>query len=160
MTPHERQSYCYGRIYAIIAGLYPQLLGSPERMRACAGAPLLYTDEYVRLSLKSPRMFGALEHRIRELLRCQTDDYPISGISAALRRLWWLGYYLESGQTDRLSRARKARGFTQKQLGVALGYAASSGDKYVQRWENGSRPIPERLLSPLSELLRLDERYL
>lgn len=55
----------------------------------------------------------------------------------------------------RIKEARKAAGYTQKGLGVALGYSEAIGEHSVSRWERNERPVPLDKLRKLAELLHL-----
>lgn len=61
------------------------------------------------------------------------------------------GYWIRLG--------RKARGWTQKQLGVALGYGENATGN-LSKWESGERPVPSDMFTPLARALGLPPRYL
>jgi len=56
---------------------------------------------------------------------------------------------------DELRELRERRGFTQQRLGELLGYTGKSALVSVQRWEYGTRPIPNTKLKKLARLLRI-----
>ena len=55
----------------------------------------------------------------------------------------------------RIKEARIAAGYTQKGLGLALGYSESVGEHSVSRWERNERPVPLDKLRKLAEVLGL-----
>lgn len=52
--------------------------------------------------------------------------------------------------------ARLTLGLTQKQLGEACGYPSDTAQRYVERWEAGTRTVPRDKVKAVAELLRLD----
>lgn len=56
---------------------------------------------------------------------------------------------------EELMRYRKAAGFTQEKLGLALGYSEASAERVVQLWEHDKQPIPIKHFRKLAELLRI-----
>lgn len=58
---------------------------------------------------------------------------------------------------SRIRAARIAKGFTQAQVGEAMGYSqADQAQRYVSGWETGVRKIPRKHLVALAELLDLE----
>ena len=54
-----------------------------------------------------------------------------------------------------LKARRTAKGFTQKGLGLAVGYPENSAEKAVQQWEYDKHPIPIKHYRKLAKLLDL-----
>lgn len=55
----------------------------------------------------------------------------------------------------RIKEARIAAGYTQKGLGLALGYEEITAESSVSRWERNLRPVPLDKLRKLAEVLGL-----
>lgn len=51
--------------------------------------------------------------------------------------------------------ARIRADYTQRTLGEKLGYEGRSGESTVQRWENGTRPVPIEKIRDLAAALNL-----
>ena len=51
--------------------------------------------------------------------------------------------------------ARITAGMTQKELGEHMGYIGRSAEVTVQRWENGTRPVPLEKIRALANALNL-----
>lgn len=51
--------------------------------------------------------------------------------------------------------ARIKAAFSQKELGEKMGYEGRSAEVTVQRWENGSRPVPLEKIRALAAALNL-----
>ncbi len=56
---------------------------------------------------------------------------------------------------DRLRYYRKNAGYTQKALGLALGYSEVSAIRVVQLWESNRRPIPVKYWRDISRILSM-----
>ena len=54
---------------------------------------------------------------------------------------------------EQLRYFRERAGYTQKALGIALGYEPHAGENTVQHWERGERQIPVKHFRKLCELL-------
>lgn len=52
-----------------------------------------------------------------------------------------------------LKEARKRKKYTQKSLGLLLGYKESSAERVVQHWEYETQPIPMKQFRKLSQIL-------
>lgn len=52
-----------------------------------------------------------------------------------------------------LKKYRVRKNFTQKQLGLLLGYNEKSAERTVQHWELDARPIPVKHYRALSKIL-------
>ena len=52
--------------------------------------------------------------------------------------------------------ARIDLGLTQKQLGEACGYPSDTAQRYVERWESGTRTVPRDKVKAVADLLNLD----
>ena len=61
---------------------------------------------------------------------------------------------------DRIKRVRNLRGMTQRELGVAIGFAAKTADVRVAQYESGTRTPKEDTLRKISEVLDVNYRSL
>jgi len=61
---------------------------------------------------------------------------------------------------DRIKRVRNFRGMTQKELGLALGYAENTADVRIAQYESGTRTPKEGTLRKISEVLDVNYRSL
>ena len=61
---------------------------------------------------------------------------------------------------DRIKRVRNFRGMTQKELGLALGYAENTADVRIAQYESGTRTPKEDTLQKISEVLDVNYRSL
>ena len=61
---------------------------------------------------------------------------------------------------DRIKRARKFRGMTQKELGIAVGLDEKSADIRIAQYEGGTRTPKEDLLRKIAEVLDVNYRSL
>lgn len=56
---------------------------------------------------------------------------------------------------EKIKKARQEAGLTQKQVGIALGYKEDVADVCVRRIELGMRPVPNKKLRTLSQVLNI-----
>ena len=56
---------------------------------------------------------------------------------------------------EKLRAYRKHAGYTQKELGLALGYKEATAEKVVQQWEYNNQPIPVKYWRGLSRILNM-----
>ena len=61
---------------------------------------------------------------------------------------------------DRIKKARNAKGLTQKDLGVAIGFTALTADVRIAQYESGTRVPKEKVLFDLSRVLSVSLEYL
>lgn len=61
---------------------------------------------------------------------------------------------------DRIKRIRNIRGFTQKDLGLALGFNENSADVRVAQYESGTRTPKEDILLKIAKILNVNYRVL
>jgi len=61
---------------------------------------------------------------------------------------------------DRIKRVRNFRGMTQKELGLALGFAENTADVRIAQYESGTRRPKEDTLWKISEVLDVNYRSL
>ena len=61
---------------------------------------------------------------------------------------------------DRIKRVRNFRGMTQRELGVAIGFASKTADVRIAQYESGTRTPKEAMLRKISEALDVNYRSL
>jgi transcriptional regulator with XRE-family HTH domain len=61
---------------------------------------------------------------------------------------------------DRIKRIRSIRGFTQKDLGLALGFTENSADVRIAQYESGTRTPKEDILKKIAKVLDVNYRVL
>lgn len=58
--------------------------------------------------------------------------------------------------TGEYIKARRVQiGMTQQQLGELVGYTGRTAESMVQQWERGARPVPQKKMKPLAEILNV-----
>ena len=56
---------------------------------------------------------------------------------------------------EKIKKARKEAGLTQKQVGLACGYAVNVAERMVRHWELGTGKVPRDKLRTLSKVLNI-----